>query len=373
MSTQFYSLNVSKVTQEITDTVSLSFSIPSDLQDTFQYKQGQYLTLKFTIGGNEVRRAYSMSSSPVDKEITVTVKRVEKGLVSNHINDHVKEGTTVEVMPPQGRFFTELEEGQKKTYYLFGAGSGITPLMSILKTVIEQEPKSTVFLLYGNRNENSIIFKDQLDKLQSRYSGQLFVEHILSQPLKEKVGGLGGFFKKDKINWEGKVGRITKEIAYDFLDTNPAKSHETEYFICGPNDMIDTVENALLGRGLNKKTVHAERFTSATLPHENETATSASTPTKQDGAVLKVHLDGKIIETTVPADKTILDVMLDGKHDAPYSCTSGSCSTCLAKVIKGSVTMDVCFALDDDEIEEGYILTCQSHPTSDEVEITYDV
>ncbi len=371
MSTQFYNLTVGNVTQETSDTVSLSFDIPIELQETFQYKQGQYLTLKFVINGNEVRRAYSMSSSPIDKEVTVSVKRVDKGLVSNYINDSIKTGSNIEVMPPQGRFFTELDEGQKKTYYLFGAGSGITPLMSILKTIIELEPKSTVFLLYGNRNENSIIFKEQLEQLQSRYSGQLIVEHILSQPLVEKVGGFGGFFKKDKINWEGKVGRITKDVAYSFLDTNPSRSHETEYFICGPNDMIDTVESALLARGLNKKTVHAERFTSSTLPHENAATTSPST--KQDGAVLKVHLDGKVIETTLKGDKTILDVMLDEKHDAPYSCTSGSCSTCLAKVIKGSVEMDVCFALDDDEIEEGYILTCQSHPTSDEVEITFDV
>lgn len=367
MSNRFHSLTVSKVTPETADTVSISFDIPDELKDSFSYTQGQYLTLKFNIKGTEVRRSYSMSSSPIEDDITVSVKRVANGLVSNYINDNVQVGTQIEVMPPDGRFFTKLEETNRKSYYLFGAGSGITPLMSILKTIVEQEPQSTVFLLYGNRNENSIIFKEQLQSLLSRYEGQLIVEHILSQPIKEKVGGIGGFFKKAKISWQGKSGRIDAKSVNTFLAENPPRNKDVECFICGPNDMTSIVEQALINNKIDKSNIHKELFTSGN--------TSASVPVKNEvaGAKLTVHLDGKKHETTVPKGKTVLDTLLDNKIEPPYSCTSGSCSTCMAKVLNGKAEMEVCYALDDDEIEEGFILTCQAHPTSGEIEITFDI
>ncbi|MEM6967191.1 MAG: FAD-binding oxidoreductase, partial [Bacteroidota bacterium] len=201
MSSIFHTLKVNKVKNETSDTVSLTFDIPDTLKEKFKYDHGQYLTLRFELNGKEERRAYSMSSSPVESGITVTVKKVKDGKVSTHICSQVRLGEYVEVMAPQGRFTIALNPDVNRTFYLFGAGSGITPLMSIAKTILEREPLSTVFLLYGNRNEDSIIFKSDLDTLEKKYANQLMVTHTLSQPKKEKAGGLGGFFKKAKISW----------------------------------------------------------------------------------------------------------------------------------------------------------------------------
>jgi len=372
MAKEFHKLVIREKRRETTDTVSLVLEVPEDLKGTFEYQQGQYLTLRFPINGKEVRRAYSMSSSPVEDELAITVKRVPKGVVSGYIHEKVEAGESVEVMPPEGRFFTPLQDEQRKTYYLFGAGSGITPLMSILKTVLEREPKSHVFLLYGNRNEDNIIFKEQLDQLQQRYAGQLHVEYILSQPNRQKTkGGLSGLFSKGVMTWTGKVGRIDGQVIRQFLNEHPLRGESAEYFICGPGDMNLRAERSLQQLDIDKSRIHVEHFSSI-IPGE-ESQAAAGKPTEPGMAKVKVTLDGQSIEVHVPKGKTILDVLLDEGYDPPYSCTAGACSTCMAKVLDGSVRMDTCLALDEEEVNEGYILTCQSHPTSAEVSLTYDV
>ena len=364
MNNQFYQLSVSNIIIETKDTVSISFQIPAELKTIFQFTSGQYITIKKEMNGKEERRAYSMSSSPFDQDFTVSVKKVKGGKLSTYFHDKLKVGETLEVMPPTGRFFTPLDAANRKSYYLFAAGSGITPIISIIKSILEIEPKSEVFLLYGNRNEENIIFKSKLDEIEKKYEGQLEVQYILSQPTETKKGGLFGAFKKSVSNWEGMKGRINDKNASIFLDRYPSSTAQSEYFICGPGNMIEAVIYELTGRGVDKKHIHQEHF--FTDDNKKVQTESHNGPSK-----MKVTINGETFETEIAANKTILDVLIAMKKNPPFSCQNGACSTCMAKLIDGEVEMANCYALEEDEIADGYILTCQAKPKTPYLEVKY--
>lgn len=349
---KFHALEVLEVKPETDSAVAVTLNVPEDLNQEFSYSPGQYLTVKFTINGEEQRRAYSMCTSPIEDNITIGVKRVENGLVSNYINDNVKVGATIEIMPPQGNFLVACQEQQQKKYILFGGGSGITPLLSIAKTVMAKEPKSSVKLLYANERLDTVMFKSQIDDLQENYSNGFKVEHIINHP---------------PTDWQGKRGLLdadTIKAAVRELGSQDA----AECYICGPSGMMELVEKELGNLGFPADNIHIERFTAAKSDAKKVAAINASA----QEAKARINFFGEEKNITVPKGTSILQALKDQGIDAPFSCQSGVCSTCIATLTKGEVAMEFTEALDDDEIEEGLILTCQAKCITDEVELFFE-
>jgi ring-1,2-phenylacetyl-CoA epoxidase subunit PaaE len=363
--TNFYELTVKAVEPATEEAVVLTFDIPANLKEKFEYLHGQYLTLRFKLNGKEERRAYSLCSSPqTDSDIKIGVKKVKNGKVSTHVNTKIKAGDKVEVMPPHGSFTVRLEADNKKDYYLFGGGSGITPLFSILKSVVESEPKSRVFLYYQNRSENTIMFEKELADLEQRYKGQLHVRHILDEPKSEKKGGVLGLFAKKTFSWQGESGRIDAQKATKFInDHRTGDGRAEEFFLCGPEGLMNAVESALKNKSVDTKFIHREAFTSPVDMGGSSTG----------GATVIATISGKKYTAVLQPKETVLEALIRVHADPPFSCMSGACSTCMAIVTSGSVKMERCLALDASEVAQGYILTCSSIPTTELVEITYDV
>ncbi|MGP8217380.1 MAG: FAD-binding oxidoreductase [Bacteroidia bacterium] len=353
--TKFHKLVVSEVKPETPDCVSIAFDIPSDMQKDFTYIQGQHLTLKLNIDGKEVRRSYSICSSPLVKEkIRIAVKRVKGGLGSNYINEKVKKGDAIEIMAPMGNFHTELKSTNRKHYVLFAGGSGITPMLSIIRTTLIAEQGSKLTLFYGNFNEPSTIFKKELDELIAANGGRLVVHYVFEQPQAP------GFPKE-------LTGRMTKDMVKVLLSKYVERNPVIEYFICGPGPMMDNVKEVLENGNVNKHFIHIEYFTSVVEEVKKDTSGPAVI------SEVTVIMDGR--ETTFSLSNNgsaILDAAISAGVDAPYSCKGAVCATCRAKLKEGKVSMSLNYALTDEEVESGYILTCQSHPITPVVIVDYD-
>ncbi|MFI5264801.1 MAG: FAD-binding oxidoreductase [Candidatus Kapaibacterium sp.] len=353
---KFHPLKVKEIIRETPEAVSLGFDVPSELKQEYKYKQGQYLTLRFMIDGEEIRRSYSICSSPFEKDkLEVAIKKVKGGKVSNYINDVLKPGDTVDVMVPMGGFHSELHESHTKHYVLFAGGSGITPMMSIMKAVLTAEPHSRITLLYGNNDEASVIFKKQIEELAVRSGGKLKVVHILNLPPNNYPELLQGMMTKEK----------NLELIKEFIDLGS----DNEYFICGPTPMMDGVVAALKESKADESRIHIEYFsTPATAPTPQS---APSMPIVKD-AHLTIIMDGDEYQTTMLADEPVLFAAKRIGLDAPYSCQNGSCSTCRAKLLEGKVYMKVNFALTPKDVASGFILTCQSLPLTESLVVSYD-
>ena len=375
MSIHFHPLKVKEVRKETADCVSVTFEIPEALKTKFKYKQGQSLTMRATIGKEEIRRTYSICSSPLDNEWRVAVKKVEGGLFSTFANEQLNKGDVLDVMEPVGKFYTELDPATKKNYLAFAAGSGITPVLSVIKTTLRTEPGSNFTLVYGNKSRPSIIFFEELEGLKNKFLQRFNLVNILSRERTDSLINFG------RINTD-KLLELEKLLDYSSFD---------EVFICGPEEMIFCVKDFLEAKGFDKKKVHFELFTSpgqkkpgvgsSDVPQSGSRNADRKRRHRESGVEsgpvsrISVKVDGRSFEFDLPltSDLSILDAALKRGADLPFACKGGMCCTCKARLLEGEVSMDVHWGLEEEEIEKGYILTCQSHPKTEKVAVDFDV
>ena len=357
----FHPLSVKKVEKETEDCVSIVFDVPEELKEQFSFHQGQSLTIRKMINNTEVRRTYSICSAPSDGILQVAIKKVEGGLFSTWANNELKAGDLIDAMPPVGKFYTELDPLYKKNYIAFAAGSGITPVLSIIKTTLLTEPQSSFTLIYGNRTKNSIIFKEQLENIKDRFIDRFRIYHILSRERSDA-----------EIN-SGRIDIPKLELLFGKLvDIKKCD----EFFLCGPEEMIFCIKDYLEGRGITQDKIHFELFT---IPGQKQSVVDSAgkkeTAPTSEGPVAKVNvkLDGITFSFDLPYEsESILDAALKQGADLPYACKGGVCTTCKAKITEGEVKMDVNWGLEQEEIDKGFILTCQAHPVSGRITVDFD-
>ena len=345
----FYKLSIKEVRRETKDAVSVLFNIPLELQPNYKFIAGQYVTLKLTLDGEEIRRAYSICAAPDSGELRIAIKSVAVGAFSTFANTTLKAGDLIEVSMPEGKFTFEPAVSRIGNYAAFAAGSGITPIMSILNTVLKSEPQSTFVLVYGNKSPESAIFYEQLHELQRKFTGRLFVHNIFSQAKIEHE--LFGRIEKSTVNFI--LNNKYREVAFD------------KFYLCGPEAMINTVSEVLKEHNVAEEDIKFELFFAPKA--ENEISTSLQGHTK-----ITVLVDGDEATFEMSQKQTILEAALKQGLDAPYSCQGGICSSCLARITTGTAEMKKNTILTDGEIAQGLILTCQAHPTSKEIVINYD-
>lgn len=355
MTPKFHKLKIADLTRETDDTVSIAFEIPQELTADYAYISGQYLTLKAIIDGEDVRRSYSLCSAPHENEWRVAIKEVPQGKFSTFANRKLRAGEELEVMTPTGNFTLKTSSSQSKTYLLVAAGSGITPVLSIMKSVLQNEPQSDVILVYGNKGFSSIIFREEIEALKNQFMDRVQVLHILSRE------SLGNNLQKGRIDSE-KISTILDKYLNGSLD---------EAFICGPEEMIMAVKQGLEAKGIAKENIHFELFTSPNATKKDSIEQPKNSP--KISANVTIILDGDEIDIALDSTgKNILDAAQEAGADLPFACKGGVCCTCKAKILEGTATMDVNYALEPDEVEAGYILTCQSHPTSEKLIVSFD-
>lgn len=345
----FYKLNIKEVIRETPSAVSVVFNIPSELQPAYKFIAGQYINLRLTLDGKEIRRAYSICSAPNSGEVRIAIKAVKNGHFSKFANDNLKAGDILEVGQPEGKFTFEPSADRQKNYAAFVAGSGITPVMAILQSVLESEPNSSFVLVYGNKTPEETIFHSQLHQLQSKYVGRLFVHYVYSQTKVENEL----FGRIDKANINFVLNNKHKEKEFD------------KFYLCGPEEMINLATTVLKEHNVADKNIKFELFTTSSV--ENTEASSHEGHTK-----ITVLVDNEETTFEMSQKQTLLEAALKQGIDAPYSCQGGICSSCLARISKGTAEMKKNAILTDKEVAEGLILTCQAHPTSSEIVVDFD-
>jgi len=360
MSVIFHPLRVRTVEPDTQEAVVVSFEVPDDLRAVFGFTQGQYLTLRADVDGQDLRRSYSICAGVDDGELRVGVRKVKGGVFSNWVNANLRAGDTVQVMAPQGRFFVALDRAAKRHHVGIAGGSGITPILSIMKTVLAREPLSRFTLIYGNRQLQSTMFKEEIEDLKNRYMTRLVLQHV---------------FSDEHTDAPLNHGRMNRDKIAEFLTSVVPAAHIDQVYVCGPFQMNDEAEAALLAAGVPEERIHIERFGVAlaaglssadAVMHEAQPGDAAQ-------ATIVIIRDGLRREIKFyKGQPSILDASSAAGLEVPYSCTSGVCGTCRAKVMEGEVRMERNFALDKKEVASGYVLTCQAHPLTERVVLSFD-
>jgi ring-1,2-phenylacetyl-CoA epoxidase subunit PaaE len=356
MAEHFHALRVAEIVPETSEANSIRFDVPADLRDRFAFKAGQHLTLRATLNGEEVRRNYSLCTAPDENDWLVTVKRIGGGLFSNWVGDQLKVGDTIDLMPPHGSFTTEFDSANRRHLVGIAGGSGITPVMSLVRSMLKYEPHSRFTLLYGNRDSSSVIFLEALAGLKDKHLGRFEIYHFLDAE-EQDIDLFNGMLDRERL--EQAIGALVP----DAVDVDG-------WFICGPGPMMDAAEGALLDRNIARERIHIERFT-ADRPPGSVTREIAELQTKAEGVTVSVTLDGRTRRVPFSAGN-ILDSARASGLPAPFACKAGVCATCRAKVTKGKVEMAARYGLTDEEVADGYVLTCQSVPLGDGVAVDYD-
>ena len=357
MSTHFHSLRVKSITPDTDEAVIVSFDVPAALQNDFQFTQGQHLTLRTQLNGTEERRSYSICSGVDDGELRIGVRHVTGGVMSSWLNQSLKTGDSIDVLPPEGRFFVAIDASHARHYLGIAGGSGITPILAIMKTVLAREPQSRFTLIYGNRRQASTMFKEELEDLKNRYLTRLTLHTVFSQ---------------EHMDSPLYSGRLTQAKLGEFLSALIQPQQLDHVFVCGPHGFNDEADAALLAAGVPAEHIHIERFG---VPMDATRVTAK--PTAQAGdapqAMVQIIRDGLSREIEFRTEHgNVLDAAAAAGLEVPYSCKSGVCCTCRAKLIEGKVRMDRNFALEKHEVEAGFVLTCQAHPLTDRVVISFD-